>query len=165
VGSKRQCVVRPLSILVQSWVMDRFGVGIGFRVMRDASHLAPVMEKAGAMREPRKLSTPMGIDENPWIWRSCSCSLSCILYSHPVNTSTLTIRLPMEQREALRRSAKALKKTESELIRDLLARDLDVRTLGKRVGHLAGSIDSRKRTSRRADSFRETIRRHNWRPN
>jgi hypothetical protein len=48
----------------------------------------------------------------------------------------------MEQREALRRSAKALKKTESELIRDLLARNLDGRTLGERAGHLAGSIDN-----------------------
>ena len=93
------------------------------------------------------------------------CILSCILYSPLMKTSTLTIRLSMEQREALRRSAKALKKTESELIRDLLARDLDVRTLGERVGHLAGSIDSSKRTPRAVDSFRETIRRHNWRPN
>jgi Ribbon-helix-helix protein, copG family len=79
-----------------------------------------------------------------------------------MNSSTLTIRLPVEQREALRRSAKALKKSESELIRDLIARNLDVRTMGERVGHLAGSIDS-KGTSRAADSFRETIRRHNWR--
>jgi hypothetical protein len=82
-----------------------------------------------------------------------------------MKTSTLTIRLSMEQRQTLRRSAKALKKTESELIRDLLARDLDVRTLGERVGNLAGSIDSSKRTSRPEDSFRETIRKHNWRPN
>lgn len=94
-----------------------------------------------------------------------SCSMSCKLYSILVNTSTLTIRLPMEQREALKRSAKALKKTESEFIRDLLARSLDVRTMGERVGHLAGSIDSSKRTSRAGDSFRETIRTHNWRPN
>ncbi|MGC2577428.1 MAG: hypothetical protein WA376_07610, partial [Terrimicrobiaceae bacterium] len=94
-----------------------------------------------------------------------SCSSSCILYSALMKTFTLTIRLPMEQREALRRSAKALKRTESELIRDLLAHDLDGRTLGERVGHLAGSIDSSKRTSSATDSFRETIRRHNWRPN
>jgi hypothetical protein len=71
----------------------------------------------------------------------------------------------MAQREALRRSAKALKKTESELIRDLLARNLDGRTLGERAGHLAGSIDSSKRTSSATDSFRATIRRQNWRPN
>jgi hypothetical protein len=79
-----------------------------------------------------------------------------------MNSSTLTIRLPVEQREALRRSAKALKKSESELIRDLIARNLDVRTMGERAGHLAGSIDS-KGTSRAADSFREAIRRRNWR--
>ena len=87
------------------------------------------------------------------------------VFSAVVKTSTLTIRLSIEQRQMLKRSAKALKKTESEFIRDLIARDLDVRTLGERVGHLAGSIDSSKRTPRAADSFRETIRRHNWRPN
>ena len=82
-----------------------------------------------------------------------------------MKTSTLTIRLSMEQRQALRRSAKALKKTESELIRDLLARDLDVRTLGERAGHLAGSIDFRQADSSRSGFFPGTIRRHNWRPN
>ena len=41
---------------------------------------------------------------------------------------------------------------EPESIRDLLARNLDVRTLGQRMAHSAGSIDSRKRTSRAADS-------------
>jgi hypothetical protein len=80
-----------------------------------------------------------------------------------VRTSTLTIRLLIEQRQALQRAAKALKKTESEFIRDLIDRDLDVRTLGERVGHLAGSIDSAKRTYDTGDSFAETIRKHNWR--
>jgi predicted transcriptional regulator len=79
-----------------------------------------------------------------------------------VNTSTLTIRLPQEQREALRRSAKALKKTESEYIRDLLARDLDNRTLGERLGELAGSLDS-SRTISEAHSLKALIRKRNWR--
>lgn len=58
--------------------------------------------------------------------------------------SSLTIRLEGGQREALRRTARALKKTESAFVRDLLARDLDSRSLGERVAHLAGSVDSSK---------------------
>jgi hypothetical protein len=80
-----------------------------------------------------------------------------------MKTSTLTIRLPKDQREALKRSAKALKKTESEYIRDLLARDLDTRTIGKRIGHLAGSLDSSEARTLRDDSFRQRIRKQNWR--
>jgi hypothetical protein len=41
-----------------------------------------------------------------------------------MNTSTLTIRLPKEQREALKRWAKALKRTESEYIRGCAGADL-----------------------------------------
>lgn len=81
-----------------------------------------------------------------------------------MSTSTLTIRLPVEQREALKRSAKALKKTESEYIRDLLQRDLDARPFGERVGHLIGCLDSSKLIKADADdSFREAIRKNNWR--
>ena len=79
-----------------------------------------------------------------------------------MNTSTLTIRLPKAQREALKRSAAALKKTESEYIRDLLARDLDTRTLGERIGHLAGSIDSSQSTGT-PHPLKELIRERNWR--
>jgi Ribbon-helix-helix protein, copG family len=80
-----------------------------------------------------------------------------------MNTSTVTIRLPKEQRAALKRCAKAMKKTESELIRELLARELDARPFGKRVGDLAGSLDSSGIRESSADSFRDAIRRHNWR--
>ncbi|HYZ74890.1 MAG TPA: hypothetical protein VE641_17555 [Chthoniobacterales bacterium] len=79
-----------------------------------------------------------------------------------MNTSTLTIRLPKEQREALKRWAKALKKTESEYIRDLLARDLDNRTLGERMGDLVGSLDSSK-TVGTPRPLKELIRKRNWR--
>lgn len=81
-----------------------------------------------------------------------------------MNTSTLTIRLPTLQREALKRSAKALKKSESEYIRDLLDRDLDTRTFGERMGHLAGSLDSSNVPPPEPGSFRDTIRKRNWRP-
>jgi hypothetical protein len=79
-----------------------------------------------------------------------------------VNTSTLTIRLPKEQREALRRCARALKKTESEYIRDLVARDLDRRTLSERIGDLAGSVDSSQAIGR-PHPLKENVRKRNWR--
>ena len=81
-----------------------------------------------------------------------------------MNSSTLTIRLPKELRETLRRLTKALKKNESEYIRDLLARDLANRTLQERAGHLAGTLDSGQMRHSPTDHFRETIREHNWRP-
>ena len=79
-----------------------------------------------------------------------------------MNASTLTIRLPQEQREALKRSAKALKKTESEYIRELLQRDLDSRPFGERAGHLAGSVDS-SRTTAGPQPLKDLIRERNWR--
>ena len=79
-----------------------------------------------------------------------------------MNTSTLTIRLPKAQRDALKRSAAALKKTESEYIRDLLARDLDTRPLGERIGHLAGSLDSSQSTGT-PHPLKGLIRERNWR--
>lgn len=77
-------------------------------------------------------------------------------------TSTLTIRLPVEQREALMRSAEALRKTESEYIRDLLQRDLDSKPLGDRVGHLIGCLDSAQ-TIAEPHPLRDLIRERNWR--
>lgn len=81
-----------------------------------------------------------------------------------MSTSTLTIRLPVEQRQALKRSAQALKKSESEYIRDLLQRDLDSRPLGERVGHLIGCLDSSIVEPGSDDGFRKAIRKNNWRP-
>jgi hypothetical protein len=92
------------------------------------------------------------------------CLASCRALRNLVdmNTSTLTIRLPKEQREALRRCARALKKTESEYIRDLLARDLDSRTLTEQIGDLAGSLDS-SQTVGKPHPLKEVIRKRNWR--
>ena len=81
-----------------------------------------------------------------------------------MNTSTLTIRLPAEQREALKRAAKALRKSESEYIRDLLRRALDSRPLGERAASLVGCLDSGKAGESAGDGFREAIRENNWRP-
>jgi hypothetical protein len=91
-----------------------------------------------------------------------SCTSPYIAYFSSVKTSTLTIRLSQDQREALRRCAKALKKTESEYIRDLLARDLDSRTLSERIGNLAGSLDS-SQTVGKPHPMKELIRKRNWR--
>lgn len=84
------------------------------------------------------------------------CKFLCI------QTSTLTIRLPKPQRDALKRSARVLKKTESEYIRDLIARDLDMRTVGERMGNLAGVLDS-SRTTAKPHPLKENIRQRNWR--
>ena len=79
-----------------------------------------------------------------------------------MNTSTLTIRLPVEQRQALRHSAKALKKTESEYIRDLLQRDLDSRPFAERAGQFIGCLDS-SQTVGKPHPLRDLIRERNWR--
>jgi hypothetical protein len=79
-----------------------------------------------------------------------------------MSTSTLTIRLPLEQRKALKRSAKALKKTESEYIRDLLTRDLETRSIGERIGPLAGILDSSQKTGK-PHALKDVIRERNWR--
>jgi len=79
-----------------------------------------------------------------------------------MNTSTLTIRLPVEQREALKRSAEALKKTESEYIRELSQRDLDSRPFGERAGHLAGCLDL-SQTIGEPHPLRDRIKERNWR--
>lgn len=79
-----------------------------------------------------------------------------------MNESTLTIRLPKSQRETLRRSAKALKKSESAYIRDLLARDQEKRTIAERIGSLAGALDS-SQTNGKPHPLQELIREHNWR--
>ena len=80
-----------------------------------------------------------------------------------MSSSTLTIRLPQTQREALKRIATALKKTESEYIRDLVARDLNDVPFGQRVGDLAGCLNSAKSPPGMAHPSKELIRSHNWR--
>jgi hypothetical protein len=79
-----------------------------------------------------------------------------------MRTSTLTLRLPIEQREELKRAAKALKKTESEYVRDLLQRDLDSRPLAARLGDLAGCVDS-SQTVGEPHPLHDLIRERNWR--
>ncbi len=85
-----------------------------------------------------------------------------MMYAQSMSTSTLTIRIPKQQREALKKSAKSLKKTESEYIRDLLQRDLDSRPFRERIGALMGSLDSAQ-TIGESHPLKDLIRERNWR--
>ena len=61
-------------------------------------------------------------------------------------SSTLTVRIPAQQRKALRRHAALLKTTESEVVRTALHRMLEETPILDRVRHLVGSLDSSTRT-------------------
>ncbi len=79
-----------------------------------------------------------------------------------MHTSTVTIRLTDEQRAALRERAKRLKKSESVVIRELLDREFAEISFGERAAEFIGAVASE--SPRPPGSFRETIRRNNWRP-
>src|SRR5258708_11401303 len=117
-----------------------------------------------AAKSPHRPFAPLAVSplRPSAVSRAVSCTSPYIAYFSSVKTSTLTIRLSQDQREALRRCAKALKKTESEYIRDLLALDLDSRTLRERIGNLAGSLDS-SQTFGKPHPMKEVIRKRNWR--
>lgn len=76
--------------------------------------------------------------------------------------STLTIRLPRKQREALRRRAAAEKRSESALVREMIGREMRRQFDFDGVRHLVGSIASRPKHWEK-NSWRKHIRQHNWR--
>jgi predicted DNA-binding protein len=76
--------------------------------------------------------------------------------------TTLTIRLPAKQREALRRRATAEKRSESALVREIIDRELQRRFDFDRVRHLIGSIASSPKHWEK-DPWRKHIRERNWR--
>ena len=76
--------------------------------------------------------------------------------------TTLTIRLPAKQREALRRRAAAEKRSESALLRELIERELQRGFDFDNVRHLVGSVASPSRHWEN-DSWRRHIRKRNWR--
>jgi predicted transcriptional regulator len=76
--------------------------------------------------------------------------------------TTLTIRLPRKQRDALRRRAAAEKRSESALVRDLIDREIQREFNMDCVRHLVGSIASGPRHWEK-DSWRKHIRQRNWR--
>ncbi len=77
-------------------------------------------------------------------------------------TSTLTIRLSGTQREALKRRAAALKKTESSLVRDLVEQEISNFTPSVLVEKWAGAVNSGKPV-RAMHPLKEQIHERNWR--
>jgi hypothetical protein len=75
-------------------------------------------------------------------------------------TTTLTFRLDKSQRQKLRAQAKALGKTESEILRQMLDRELDARPLSERIGHLKGALGKQ---IRKPDAWLRELRARNWR--
>ena len=54
---------------------------------------------------------------------------------------TLTVRLDRAQDEALTGRARALGKTKSQIVRQLIKQGLEEQPLGQRIGHLRGRFD------------------------
>ena len=73
--------------------------------------------------------------------------------------NTITIRLGREQDEALTRRAKAVGKTRSAVVREILAKGLVEVPISERAGHLKGSVELRKSEDDRATH----LRKQNWR--
>jgi len=76
--------------------------------------------------------------------------------------TTLTIRLAASQRRALSSRAAALGKTESQVVRDLIERELENQTMGERIGPLFGCL-ALPHDQTQKDSWRKSLRSHNWR--
>jgi len=76
--------------------------------------------------------------------------------------TTLTIRLPKKQRDALKRRAGAEGRTESALVREILDREVNRGFDFEKVRHLVGSLRL-DRKKMRGDAWAEYIRRMNWR--
>lgn len=76
--------------------------------------------------------------------------------------TTLTIRLPAAQREALRRRAAAEKRSESALVREMIEREMQGGFDYDRVRHLVGSVKSDPNHWEK-DPWRKHIRERNWR--
>jgi predicted DNA-binding protein len=80
-----------------------------------------------------------------------------------MHSSTLTIRLPQDQRDALKETAKRLNKSESDVIRELLAREFDQVSFGERADEFIGCLQSEPNPTASTDSFRNAIARNNRR--
>jgi hypothetical protein len=72
---------------------------------------------------------------------------------------TLTIRLPESQDLALTRRAKAVGRTRSALVRELIEHGLQERPVGERIGHLKGRLT----LPRAGKTWRRQIKDRNWR--
>ena len=72
---------------------------------------------------------------------------------------TLTVRLRKAQDEALTQQAKALGKTRSELVRELIEKGLEEQVLAQRVAHLKGVLA----LPEPKNALRRRIKERNWR--
>ena len=84
------------------------------------------------------------------------CLTSCY---NAVVTRTLTIRLDEVQDEALTGRARALGKTRSELVRDLIDQAISDQPVGQRAGHLKGRVA----LPRGGTGWRRALKERNWR--
>jgi hypothetical protein len=75
-------------------------------------------------------------------------------------TGTLTIRINPKRRQQIRSRAKATGQSESEVVRSILDREFDGRSLGERIAHLKGVL---KPARGEADERERTLRQNNWR--
>ena len=73
---------------------------------------------------------------------------------------TLTIPLDSAQYRALSERAKALRKTRSEFVRELIDRAVSAEPMHVRVGHLQGRLKIRRK---RRTGWPGRIRESNWR--
>ena len=71
----------------------------------------------------------------------------------------LTIRLNEDQDKALTRRAKALGKSRSEVVRELIAKGLEEQPLGRKIAHLKGILHILSPK----DPVRRRIKERNWR--
>jgi plasmid stability protein len=72
---------------------------------------------------------------------------------------TITIRIDSQKDKALTRRAKQHGKTKSDFVRQLIDKALAPDPLGRRVGHLAGSIELPAAKS----PLQRRLRERNWR--
>ena len=71
----------------------------------------------------------------------------------------MTIRLDEAQNKALTARARAAGLTRSALVRELIAKGLEEKPLGRRVGHLKGRLDLRSPRT----GWSRRIKDRNWR--
>jgi hypothetical protein len=72
---------------------------------------------------------------------------------------TITVRIDESQDAALTRRAKALGRTRSQLVRELIGRGLEEQPLGRSLGHLKGRLGLPAPRS----GWRRHIKARNWR--
>jgi hypothetical protein len=75
--------------------------------------------------------------------------------------TSITFRIPEGLRAGLRQRAKIQGKSESELMRELVHREIQPRTMGERIGHLKGTLSFK---TAKMDDWQKSIKENNWRP-